>query len=67
MAECEAPPVPANPRQLLVSTEGSFIPLVNGQWRGVKSLAIGEPATLWNEKKWESQVGANNITFFTHN
>lgn len=40
--EQEAPPPPAGPDQLLLSTDGAFVPLVGGVWSEVKTLAIGQ-------------------------
>lgn len=65
MLEREAPPAPSGARQLLVSADGTFIPLVKGQWREVKSVAVGEFATVYKEKTWTSQVRAQDITYFT--
>jgi len=61
----EAPEAPASPQQLSVSTDGSFVQLTTGQWREVKSVAVGEFATEWVPGSWEAQVKTHNLSYFT--
>lgn len=54
--EAEAPTATAQPKQLLVSADGALIPLTNGEWREVKSVAIGSFETKWRRKKGALEV-----------
>jgi len=63
--EREAPASTATPKQLLVSADGAFIHLTNGEWREVKSMAVGEFESLWNQKKGEVQVKTSNLSYFS--
>lgn len=55
----------ASPKQLVISADGAFICLTNGEWREVKSLAIGEFEQLWNQKKGEIEVKTRDISYFS--
>jgi len=65
MLEREAPPATANPQQLLVSTDGAFVQLSNGEWREVKSVAVGEFATEYDPKTWKAETKTRDITYFS--
>src|SRR5687768_1949557 len=39
----DAPPAPVQPARVVVSADGAMVPLVQGVWAEVKTLAIGEP------------------------
>ena len=41
--EAEMPNRPRQAERLVMSTDGAFISLTNGEWREVKSVAIGGP------------------------
>lgn len=58
--ETEAPTATARPKQLLVSVDGALIPLTNGEWREVKSVAIGSFETKWQRKKGALEVKTGN-------
>lgn len=63
--ERDAPEPGACPPQLLVSVDGAFVQLTNGEWREVKSVAVGEFATQWNPRTWERQVKTQAISYFS--
>ncbi len=44
--------------QLVFSVDGSFIHLTNGEWREVKSVAMGEFGSHWSakERRWQGQA-----------
>ena len=63
--EREAPDAPTSPQQLMVSVDGAFVQLTSGEWREVKSVALGEFATEWNPKGWESQVKTRTLSYFS--
>lgn len=63
--EREAPASTATPKQLLISTDGAFIHLTDGEWREVKSLVVGEFESRWNQKKGEVEVKTSDITYFS--
>jgi hypothetical protein len=41
-SERHPPPVPVGPERLVLSADGAMVPLVDGNWAEVKTLAIGE-------------------------
>lgn len=61
----DAPDAPASPQQLSVSADGSFVHLTSGEWREVKSVAVGEFATEWTSGSWEAQVKTHNLSYFS--
>ena len=63
--ERDAPEATAKPGQLLVSADGTLVQLISGEWREVKSVAVGEFATEWNPSTWEGQVKAKDISYFS--
>jgi hypothetical protein len=63
--EKEAPEATPEPATMLVSADGAMIPLVNGEWREVKSVAIGEVTNDWVAKKGQSIVKTEKITYFS--
>lgn len=63
--EREAPSATATPQQLLVSADGASIRLTNGEWREVKTVAVGEFESQWNEKAGEVQVKTRDISYFS--
>lgn len=63
--EREAPASPVAPRQLSISADGAFIGLTNGEWREVKTVAVGEFEETWDQKSWETQVRTKNLTYFS--
>ncbi|NIV28429.1 MAG: hypothetical protein GWN58_02605 [Anaerolineae bacterium] len=56
---------PANPEQLLVSVDGAFVQLTSGEWREIKSLAVGEFKTKWEQAGWQEQVKTEALSYFS--
>lgn len=63
--EATAPDPVVEPEQLVISTDGAFIALTNGEWREVKTVAIGEFATQWNSKKSQVEVKSSDLSYFS--
>ena len=63
--EKEAPAATAQPEKLLVSADGALVPLVNGEWREVKSVAVGEVVEEWRDKKGELLVRSEELSYFS--
>jgi hypothetical protein len=63
--EKEAPAATAQPGRLLLSADGAFVPLVNGEWREVKSVAVGEVESDWQVRKGEIVVKTNDLSYFS--
>ena len=63
--ERDAPEAPAGPRQLSLCTDGAFVALTNGEWREVKSVAVGAYETIWHEATWESEVKTKDLSYFS--
>jgi hypothetical protein len=55
----------AQPGRLLVSVDGAFVQLTSGEWREVKSVALGEFAAVWNARTWEAAVKTNHLSYFS--
>lgn len=56
---------PVTPERLVVSADGSFIHLTTGEWREVKSVAVGE---FNRQESWSTRaeaVKATAISYFT--
>lgn len=49
--QAERPIPTAAPQQVQLSADGCFICTTSGEWREVKTVAIGEVATSWNPKR----------------
>lgn len=63
--EADAPATKVRSGQLLVSVDGAMIPLQNGEWREVKSLAVGQFETWWRQKKGKTEVKTKALTYFS--
>lgn len=63
--EKEAPSVTAQPDQLVMSADGAFIHLTNGEWREVKTVAFGEFKSQWNQRQSRLETKTNNISYFS--
>jgi hypothetical protein len=63
--EREAPTSKASPQQLFVSADGALIQLTTGEWCEVKTMAVGEFASIWNAKKGEVQVKGKEISYYS--
>lgn len=62
--EKKAPEPEARPGKMLFSGDGAFVPLINGDWREVKTLVLGEFDTVTNAKG-ESEVRTEKISYFS--
>lgn len=60
--ERDLPPAPAEPELLQVSVDGAHVPLLNGEWAEVKTLAIGE---VVGPADTESGVKATALSYFS--
>lgn len=63
--EKEAPPATAHPKQLLMSADGAFIHLTNGEWREVKTVAFGEFRSQWKQQPGKLETKTSNISYFS--
>lgn len=63
--EREAPDPAATPEAIQISADGSLIHLTTGEWREVKSVAVGEFASDERQKAGEQGVKATNVSYFT--
>lgn len=63
--EKEAPDPETAPEKLLFSADGSFIQLTTGEWLEVKSVAIGEFASMERSGNGEGEVKTSNISYFS--
>ena len=53
------------PRKLLISADGSFIRLTSGEWREVKSVAVGEFETTRSTQGLAEAVKTEKLSYFT--
>jgi hypothetical protein len=65
MLEREAPDASARPEQVQVSTDGALVQLTTGEWREVKSVAVGEFETEWQPSTWEPRVKTKEVSYFS--
>lgn len=65
MLHREAPEAEARPKNGMVSVDGAYIHLTNGDWREVKTVAIGEFERVWDETSWQSQVKTKRLSYFS--
>ena len=63
--EKEAPDPQAAPDTMLVSADGSFIRLTTGEWREVKSVAVGEFGVAGEGGSSKQTVKTTDISYFT--
>lgn len=63
--EREAPDPKAAPERIQMSADGSLIHLTTGEWREVKSVAVGEFARDERKKAGEQGVKATDVSYFT--
>jgi hypothetical protein len=61
----QAPEPPTQAEQLVMSTDGAFVCLTNGQWREVKTVAIGVFAAEWNGQESEIEVNSSQLSYFS--
>ena len=62
--ERETPPAPEGPEKQFVSVDGAFVPLINGEWAEVKTLAIGEVETP-RQVKDEIVIQTGALSYFS--
>ena len=65
MLHREGPAAEARSQNVLLSVDGTFIHLTNGDWREVNTVALGEFERVWDEVSWEAQVKTANISYFS--
>lgn len=58
-------PASSRPKQIVVSADGAFIHLTNGEWREVKTMVVGEFESVWHGKKGEIEVKTRDISYFS--
>jgi Uncharacterised protein family (UPF0236) len=63
--EKEGPPAASQPENLIISADGAFIHLTNGEWREVKTVAFGEFESRWIKKQSKLETKTSNITYFS--
>ena len=63
--EATAPDPTVEPEHMVISTDGAFIALTNGEWREVKTVAIGEFASQWNPKQRQVEVKSFDLSYFS--
>lgn len=63
--EATAPDPTVEPEHMVISTDGAFIALTNGEWREVKTVAIGEFTSQWNPKKSQVEVKSSDLSYFS--
>ncbi len=56
---------PNETKQVVVSADGALICLTNGEWREVKTLAVGEFEQQWNQKKGLLEVKTRELSYFS--
>ena len=61
----ELPEAACHPERLMVSVDGAFVQLTSGQWREVKSLAVGEFKSAWEGAGWKEQVKTEALSYFS--
>ncbi len=60
--ERTAPPAPKGADKIVMSADGAMVPLRQGEWGEVRTLAVGEVAqTKTDREKWHTK----NITYFS--
>lgn len=55
----------AKPERLVISTDGAMIHTTSGEWREVKTVAIGEFERVWDPKKKEIKTKTERISYFS--
>ena len=63
--ETKMPEAPVPGERMMVSADGAFVGLTNGEWREVKTVAIGEFAGQWNAKKHKVEVKSSALSYFS--
>lgn len=63
--EASAETPTAQPQQLVMSTDGAMVQLTTGEWREVKTVAIGEFAPCWDANQRKVVTRTNDISYFS--
>lgn len=63
--EEQAPEPTAKPEQLLMSVDGAMVQLTSGEWREVKTVALGEFTTEWDANKKQLKTSTHSISYFS--
>jgi hypothetical protein len=63
--EVQMPDPPGQAERLVISADGAFIGLTNGEWREVKTVVIGEFAAQWDAKKSDLEVKSSKLSYFS--
>ena len=63
--EQEAPRATAQPKQLVMSTDGAMVQLTSGEWREVKTVAFGEFEAQWDVRNKQVVTTTKNISYFS--
>lgn len=63
--ERETPEPKVAPERIVVSADGSFIRLTSGEWREVKSIAVGEFGIEGGDRSNKQLVKTKEISYFT--
>jgi hypothetical protein len=58
-------PAEATPEKIMMSADGAYIALTTGEWREVKTVAIGEFEQEWHSQKGEMVVTTKNLSYFS--
>ena len=53
------------PQQVVVSADGAMVLLTNGEWREVKTMAVGEFGPKWDAKSKKMISKTENISYFS--
>lgn len=58
-------PEPEGPTQMVLSADGAFIALTNGEWREVKTVVVGAYGSHWDEKTGRVVVRTAALSYFS--
>jgi hypothetical protein len=61
----ERPDCPVGPEMQLLSLDGALIQLVTGEWKEVKTLAVGEVGKAKKKPEEEEQVQTTALSYFS--
>jgi hypothetical protein len=62
--EKEAPPAPPGAERMLASVDGAMVPLVGGEWKEVKTLAVGVVREKLN-RQGERVIQTEELSYFS--
>lgn len=55
----------AQPENLFVSVDGALVHLTSGEWREVKSMAVGEFSRQWDSQAGEYVTHSHDLSYFS--